>query len=110
MHTNLAASIHVEQTHTTSQLLGVLDAMPQNAGGEIEGALIGLNTQGEIHKHINLPALEQTCRYFYLYIRSRETNSASEPSTSVSKNKSFDLSSSKENTEGLFFFLIPHSL
>lgn len=76
VHTNLAASIHVEQTDTTSQLLGVLDAMPQYAGGEIEGALIRLSTQGEIHKHIYLPAMQQTCHYFYLYIRSSETNSA----------------------------------
>lgn len=28
----LAASVNVEQTHPTSQLLGILDAVPQNAG------------------------------------------------------------------------------
>lgn len=33
--TYLAASVHVEQTHPTGQLLGVLDAVPQNAEGEI---------------------------------------------------------------------------
>lgn len=33
--TYLAASVHVEQTHPTGQLLGILDAVPQNAEGEI---------------------------------------------------------------------------
>lgn len=43
--TNLAASVDVQQTNSTSQLLGVLDAGPQNTGGEIQGALVWLHTQ-----------------------------------------------------------------
>lgn len=43
--TNLAASINVEQTNSTSQLFGILDAGPQNTGGEIQGAFIRLHTQ-----------------------------------------------------------------
>lgn len=38
----LAASVHVEQAHAAGQLLGVLDAVPQDAGGEIQGALVRL--------------------------------------------------------------------
>lgn len=41
----LAASVHVEQAHPAGQLLGVLDAVPQDAGGEIQGALVRLRTQ-----------------------------------------------------------------
>lgn len=43
--TNLAASINVEKAHPTSQLLGILDARPQNTGGEIQGGFIRLPTQ-----------------------------------------------------------------
>lgn len=40
----LAAGVHVEQAHPAGQLLGVLDAVPQDARGEIQGALIRLST------------------------------------------------------------------
>lgn len=61
----LAAGVHVEQAHPAGQLLGVLDAVPQDARGEIQGALIRLSTPRENsdkkaqklkHKDINLPA------------------------------------------------------
>lgn len=48
--TNLAASVDVEQTNSTGQLLGILDAVPQNTGGEIQGAFIRLRT----HKHTQI--------------------------------------------------------
>lgn len=50
--TNLAPSVDVEQTHPTSQLLSILDAVPQNTGGEIKGALIGLQRR-EQEQHTN---------------------------------------------------------
>ena len=53
--TNLAASVDVEQTHPTSQLLGILDAVPQNTGGEIEGALIRLHRQKHTNTFNSLP-------------------------------------------------------
>lgn len=57
----LAASVHVEQAHPARQLLGVLDAVPQDAGGEIQGAIVRLRTQQykkktQKHKHVYLPA------------------------------------------------------
>lgn len=33
--TNLATTINIEQTDSTGQLFCILDAMPQNTGGEI---------------------------------------------------------------------------
>lgn len=52
VRTNLAASVDVEQTHPASQLLGILDAVPQNTGGEIEGAFIRLHKKNT-HTHTN---------------------------------------------------------
>lgn len=57
MHTNLAASVDVEQTNPTSQVLCILDTRPQNTGGEIQGAFIRLDTQK--HTDVLLPAAGQ---------------------------------------------------
>lgn len=57
----LAASVHVEQAHPAGQLLGVLDAVPQDAGGEIQGALVRLRTQ-ELKKKKDTKT--QTNRHF----------------------------------------------
>lgn len=48
-HTDLAPGVHVEQTHPTGQVLRVLDARAQHAGGEIQGVLIWLKRAHKCH-------------------------------------------------------------
>lgn len=70
--TNLAASVNVEQTHPTSQLLGVLNAVSQNTGGEIEGAFIRLQRQ---HTKTNLTSYQRAkCSRVYSYNGSVQTS------------------------------------
>lgn len=49
--TDLAARVHVEQTHSARQLFGILNAVPQYTGGEVQRALIRLTKNTHTHKH-----------------------------------------------------------
>ncbi len=55
--TDLAAWVHVEQTHSTRQLFGILNAVPQYTGGEVQWALIRLKKN--THTHIMNAALKK---------------------------------------------------
>lgn len=72
MHTNLAASVDVEQTNPTSQVLCILDTRPQNTGGEIQGAFIRLDTQK--HTDVLLPAAGQNVVISILIITAERTS------------------------------------
>lgn len=47
--TDLAARVHVEQTHSTRQLFGILNAVPQYTGGEVQRAFIRLEKNTHTH-------------------------------------------------------------
>ncbi len=47
--TDLAAWVHVKQTHSTRQLFGILNAVPQYTGGEVQWALIRLKKNTHTH-------------------------------------------------------------
>lgn len=74
VYTNLAASVNIKQTHPTSQLLGIFDAVPQNAGGEIQGAFIRLRTYKHMHNFTS--CYRGKCCHFYSYTNTSENKSA----------------------------------